>query len=61
MYQIPDNVNVLDLAVKFCLQNKSAEKPKPLPVFTSLNPPIPRSPGIASVGLYIEIICSILG
>lgn len=53
--QIPDNINVLDLALKFCVQNKSAEKPKPPPIFSPTHTTLPRGPGIASVSWRLTI------
>ncbi|KAJ8947583.1 hypothetical protein NQ318_010095 [Aromia moschata] len=46
--KIPENVNVLELATKFCQQNRPVEKPKIQPVQNPI-PPMPRGPGIASV------------
>ncbi|KAJ8969407.1 hypothetical protein NQ317_010315 [Molorchus minor] len=51
VYQkIPDNVNVLELAIKFCQQNRPQEKHKSHPVQNQA-PPLPRGPGISNCGV----------
>ncbi|XP_050504043.1 calcineurin-binding protein cabin-1 isoform X3 [Diabrotica virgifera virgifera] len=46
--KIPENVNVLDLAVKFCMQNKSAEKSRQQGISQKTPMFIPRGPGVST-------------
>ncbi|XP_072399616.1 uncharacterized protein [Diabrotica undecimpunctata] len=46
--KIPENVNILDLAVKFCMQNKSAEKCRQQGISPKTPMFVPRGPGIST-------------
>ncbi|XP_056640755.1 calcineurin-binding protein cabin-1-like isoform X2 [Diorhabda sublineata] len=46
--KIPENVNVLDLAIKFCSQNKSAEKHRLQSVSSKSPMFVPRGPAVSS-------------
>ncbi|XP_050312415.1 calcineurin-binding protein cabin-1-like isoform X8 [Anthonomus grandis grandis] len=51
--KIPENVNVLDLAIKFCVQYRPVEKPKPpAPTLTQRNPGQAAAPVLPTPGTF---------